>query len=133
MKNVSKTTLLGYVGRDPAFRTLPNGELVAKFSMATTIQWKNKKTDEWEEETEWHNVEAFKHLAERVKRDIRKGSPVYVNGRIKTERWKDPKTGEDRQQKIIRAADLTLVGTRQRPDSAPKGESPADNEEDSAF
>jgi len=84
--------------------------------VATTRAWKDRKTCEWCEVTEWHNVEAWTYLAERVERDLKKGSPVYVEGATETQHWKDKETGQDRSQKVIKAADLFLLGERTRVD-----------------
>lgn len=110
MISVNKSTLIGYVGRDPEVRNLPK-TMKARFSVATTRKWKDKQTGEWQEQTEWHNVEAWGYLAERVERDLKKGSPVYVEGPTETQTWND-KEGNERSQKVIKAAQLSLLGER---------------------
>ena len=111
---MNKQIIRGYVGRDPMIKNLPGGELKARFTVAVTDKWKDKKTGEWMERTEWFTVEAWKYLAERVERDIKKGVPVYVEGKTVTERWKDKETGEDRSAKVVKAADIVLLVDRPR-------------------
>jgi len=127
MIHVNKQIIIGYVGRDPMIKNLPNGNLVARFSVATTTKWKDRTTGEWQERTEWHQVEAWKHLAARVERDITKGSPVYVEGSTETQEWDDQKTGQKRSQKVVKAAQLTLLGERPHPVHRPQ------EDEDGAF
>ena len=117
MKGLNKQDIIGYVGQDPKVKNMPGGQMKAWFSVAVTRHWKGKNDGEWQEKTEWFQVEAWKYLAERVERDFRKGSPVYVTGSTETQTWKDEKTGEQRSQKVVKAADLFLLGDRPRTDS----------------
>ena len=114
MKCVDSHTIIGYVGKAPTVKNMPGGNMKARFSVATTRKWQDKKTSEWEERTEWHTVEAWGYLAERVERDLKKGSPVYVQGSTETQRWTDTATKQERTQKVIKAADLFLLGERSR-------------------
>ena len=114
MKCKNRVELRGYVGGDPKVTNLPGGGLVAEFSVGTTSKWKNKKTGEWDEATEWSNVKAWGYLAERVERDFKKGSYVDIEGRIQTETWKDKQTNEDRSKKVINASDVDLLERRQK-------------------
>lgn len=122
MKGKNFQVIIGYVGRDPSVKNLTGGNMVARFSVAVSESYKDRNSGEWIESTEWFTVVAWRYLAERVERDIKKGSPIYVEGKTKTERWKDEKTGEDRSQKIINAADLMLLGDRPRSDIDRQGE-----------
>lgn len=102
MSSVNKAIIIGHLGRDPEVRYLPSGEAVANFSVATTERWKDKATAEQKEATEWHKVSTFGKLAEIVGEYTKKGSLVYVEGRIQTRKWKD-KQDVDRYTTEIRA------------------------------
>ena len=131
MKCKNRAVIRGYVGKHPRIKNLPNGDMVANFSVATTTKWKNKATGEWMENTEWHDVQAWKYLAERVERDFKKGSFVEVEGKIVTERWNDKESGQERQRKVIKAADVDLLEKRQAPQREPEtGSDSQDQSED---
>ena len=85
--SVNNVTLLGNVGRDPEFKVLPNGQPVINFSLATTDRWYDKDTNEQKEATEWHNIVAYRKVAELIERHVKKGSQVYIEGRLKTRSW----------------------------------------------
>jgi single-strand DNA-binding protein len=84
--SVNKVTLLGNIGKDIEFKTTPNGTALAKFSLATQESFKNK-SDQWEERTEWHNIECWQKLAEFANKNFTKGSKIYLEGKIKTESY----------------------------------------------
>jgi single-strand DNA-binding protein len=92
-KHVNKVILLGNVGKDPEVKFLPSGAAVANFSIATSDRYKDK-AGEWQERTEWHNVAAFARTAEIVRDYVKKGSKLYVEGRLTTRSWDDKDTGE---------------------------------------
>ncbi len=98
---VNKVTLIGNLGRDPEVRKLDSGSTVAKFSVATNESYRDK-SGEWQTITEWHNVVAWRGLAERVERDFKKGTMVYVEGKLTTRKWQD-KEGNDRYTTEVQA------------------------------
>ena len=95
MASLNKVILIGNTGKDPEIRYMPNGKPVASFSIATSESWKDKATGEKKESTEWHNCTAFDKLAEIIGQYVKKGQPLYVEGRIKTEKY----TGKDGAEK----------------------------------
>jgi single-strand DNA-binding protein len=95
MASLNKVILIGNTGKDPEIRYMPNGKPVASFSIATSESWKDKATGEKKEVTEWHNCTAFDKLAEIIGQYVKKGQPLYVEGRIKTEKY----TGKDGAEK----------------------------------
>lgn len=109
MASVNKVIILGNVGRDPEVRYTPNGAAICNVSIATTRNWKNKDSGERQEETEWHRVVFFDRLAEVAGEYIKKGSPVYVEGRLKTRKWTD-KDGAEKYTTEIMAESLQLLG-----------------------
>ena len=111
-KTVNLVILLGNVGKDPEMRTTPNGALVANFSVATSYRYKDSRGD-WQEKTKWHNCVAFAKTAEVVRDYIKKGSKVYLEGRLDTETWKDKRSGEDRQRDKIVVNSLILCDGKQ--------------------
>lgn len=111
MASVNKVTLIGNLGRDPEVRYQPSGDAVANVALATSRSWKDKQSGEKREETEWHRVTFFGRLAEVVGEYAKKGSSIYVEGRLKTDKWTD-KDGTDRYTTSIIADDLKLLGGR---------------------
>lgn len=91
---VNKVILIGNLGRDPEVRRLENGAVVAKFTIATNESYKDKNGD-WQDQTEWHNVVVWRNLAERAEAQLKKGMPVYVEGKLTHRSWKD-QDGNDR-------------------------------------
>lgn len=110
-RGVNKAILVGNLGRDPEIRYSPSGAAVANVSIATTDSWKDKNTGEQQERTEWHRVVFFGRLAEIVGEYLKKGSQVYVEGRIQTRKWQD-KEGNDRFTTEIVANDMQMLGGR---------------------
>jgi len=106
--SVNKVILVGHLGKDPETRYMPNGEAVANFSIATSETWKDKQGEK-QEKTEWHNIVAYKKLAEIVEKYVKKGSLIYVEGRITTEKWQD-KEGKDRYTTKIVANEMKMLG-----------------------
>lgn len=111
MASVNKVILVGNLGRDPELRTFPSGGQVANISIATTEQWKDRQSGERRELTEWHNVVFNDRLAEIASQYLRKGSSVYVEGRLRTRKWQD-QNGQDRYTTEIRADVLQMLGGR---------------------
>lgn len=112
MASVNRVTLIGNLGRDPEVRYTPNGAAVANVSIATTRHWKDKNSGDRVEETEWHRVVFYDRLAEIAGEYLKKGSPVYIDGRLKTRKWQD-KDGRDNYTTEIVAESLQLLGDRQ--------------------
>ena len=106
--SVNKAILIGHLGKDPEVRYIPSGEAVANVTLATSETWKDKSGVK-QERTEWHNIVFFKRLAEIVGEYLKKGSLIYVEGRITTEKWTD-KEGKDRYTTKIVANEMKMLG-----------------------
>ena len=113
MKSLNRATLIGNVGKDPEVKYLPNGTMVAKFSLATSERYKDK-SDEWTERTDWHNVVAWARLAEIAEKYVKKGNQLFVEGQIQTRSW--DKDGVKHYMTEINAKDLILLGGKGWPD-----------------
>ena len=111
MSGVNKAIILGHLGKDPEIRYTTSGSAVANISIATSEQWKDKQTGEKQERTEWHNVTFFGRLAEVVGEYLKKGSLVYVSGRIQTDKYTDKEGVEKYSTKII-ANEMQMLGGR---------------------
>jgi single-strand DNA-binding protein len=110
-RGINKAILIGNLGRDPETRYTQAGAAVAHFSVATSDSWRDKQTGEQQERTEWHNVVCFARLAEIAGEYLRKGSKVYIEGRIQTRKWQD-KEGLDRYTTEIIANDMQMLDSR---------------------
>ena len=110
-RGVNKVILVGNLGKDPEVRYMPSGNAVANVTLATTDSWKDKQSGEKQERTEWHNVVFYSRLAEIVGEYLKKGSQVYVEGRLQTRKWQD-KSGNDRYTTEIIASDMQMLGSR---------------------
>ena len=110
MPSVNKVILMGNLGRDPEVRFMPNGEAVCNFSIATTDSWKDK-AGEKQERTEWHNIVMYRRLAEIAGEYLKKGRPVYIEGRLQTRKWQT-KEGQDRYTTEIIADSMQMLGGR---------------------
>ena len=110
MASVNKVILIGNLGKDPDIRYMPNGEAVANITLATSETWKDK-TGAKQEKTEWHRVTFYRKLAEIVGEYLKKGSSVYVEGRLETRKWTD-KTGTDRYTTEIIANEMRMLGSK---------------------
>ncbi len=111
MASVNKAILVGNLGADPETRYLPSGEAVTNIRIATTDRWKDKASGETKEATEWHRIAFFGRLAEIAGEYLKKGSQVYVEGRIRTRKWQD-KEGKDRYSTEIVADQMQMLGSR---------------------
>ena len=105
--SVNKAILIGHLGKDPDVRYMPSGEAVANVTLATSETWKDKNGEK-QEKTEWHNIVFFKRLAEIAGEYLKKGSQIYVEGRITTEKWQD-KEGKDRYTTKIVANEMKML------------------------
>ena len=110
-RGINTVILVGNLGQDPQSRAMPSGKAVVNLRIATTDQWRDKQTGENRENTEWHNVVMFDRLAEIAAEYLRKGSQVYVEGRLRTRKWTD-KEGQDRYTTEIVANDMQMLGSR---------------------
>jgi len=109
MASVNKVIILGNLGRDPEVRFMPNGEAVCNFSIATTENWKDKAGVK-QEKTEWHNIIMYRKLAEIAGEYLKKGSSVYLEGRLQTRKWQ--KDGVDRYSTEIIADNMQMLGSK---------------------
>jgi single-strand DNA-binding protein len=111
-KGINKVILIGNLGADPEIRHMPNGAAVANINLATSESWKDKNTGELQERTEWHRVVLFQRLAEIVAEYLKKGSKVYIEGRLQTRKWQDKTTGQDRYTTEIIANEMQMLDSR---------------------
>jgi single-strand DNA-binding protein len=111
-KSVNKVILLGNVGKDPEMRSTPGGTLVANFTLATSDRQKDAQGN-WQDRTEWHNLVAFTRTAEIIRDYVKKGSKLYVEGKIQTRSWDDKETGAKRYRTEIIVNDLSLLSGRE--------------------
>ncbi|CAL8475329.1 single-stranded DNA-binding protein [Caballeronia sp. S22] len=111
MASVNKVILVGNLGADPETRYLPSGDAVANIRLATTDRYKDKASNEFKELTEWHRVAFFGRLAEIVNEYLKKGSSVYIEGRIRTRKWTD-QSGQERYSTEIVADQMQMLGGR---------------------
>ncbi len=112
MASINKVILIGNLGRDPEVRYTPNGNAICNISVATTRNWKDKTSGDKVEETEWHRVVFYDRLAEIAGEYLKKGRPVYVEGRLKTRKWQD-KDGKDVYTTEVIADNMQLLGGRE--------------------
>jgi len=134
MPSVNKVILLGNLGRDPELRFMPNGDAVCNFSIATTDSWKDK-AGEKQERTEWHNIVMYRKLAEIAGEYLKKGSSIYVEGRLQTRKWQT-KEGQDRYTTEVIADSMQMLGGRSNASQSEKssdenfskGSSPVNNQ-----
>jgi len=121
MASVNKVILVGNLGADPETRYMPSGDAITNIRIATTDRWKDKQSGEMKEATEWHRIAFFGRLAEIAGQYLKKGSQVYVEGRIRTRKWQD-KDGQDRYSTEIVADAMQLLGKREGMGEAPPRE-----------
>jgi single-strand DNA-binding protein len=110
-RGINKVILVGNLGNDPETRYMPSGGAVTNISVATSESWKDKQSGEQKERTEWHRVAMFNRLAEVAAEYLRKGSQVYIEGKIRTRKWQD-KDGQDRYTTEIIADEMQMLGAR---------------------
>jgi single-strand DNA-binding protein len=111
-RGINKVILIGNLGADPEIRHMPSGAAVATINIATSEGWKDKQTGEQQERTEWHRVVLFQRLAEIAGEYLKKGSKVYIEGRLQTRKWQDKTTGQDRYTTEILANELQMLDSR---------------------
>ncbi len=110
-RGINKVILVGNLGADPDSRYMPSGSAVTNIRIATTSSWKDKQSGDQQEHTEWHNVAMFGRLAEVAAEYLRKGSQVYIEGRLRTRKWQD-KQGNDRYSTEVVANEMQMLGGR---------------------
>ena len=126
MAGVNRVIIVGRLGNDPEIRTMPNGDAVANISVATSETWTDKNTGERRETTEWHRMVFYRRQAEVVGEYLRKGSQVYVEGRLRTRKWQD-QNGQDRYTTEIQGDVMQMLDSRQsgeQKDNPSKAEQP---------
>ena len=122
-KSVNKVILVGNVGQDPEVKYTASGVPVARVSLATNERFKDRN-DQWQDKTEWHSIVAWQRLAEIVGEYVRKGSKLYVEGKVQTSTWEDRQNGGKKYRTEIVARDIVLLGSRDN-GQADKGEIPS--------
>ena len=110
-KSVNKVILLGNVGKDPEIRSTPGGAIVASFGLATSDRFQDAQGN-WQDRTEWHNLVAFKRTAEIVRDYVKKGTKLYIEGKLQTRSWDDKESGQKRYKTEIVVFDLSLLSGR---------------------
>ncbi len=131
MAGVNKVILIGNLGKDPEVRYLDNGVAVANFSLATTENYKNKE-GERVSQTEWHNIVLWRGLAEVAEKWLKKGSSVYVEGKIRTRKWED-KDGNTRYSTEILGDNMTMLGGKPSSETAVEVAPATDKKDDLPF
>lgn len=123
MAGVNKVIIIGHLGNNPEMRSFPNGDLVANLSVATSEKWQDKQSGDWKEVTEWHRIVLFSRLAEIAGQYLKKGSKVYVEGKLKTRKWQDQQ-GQERYLTEIHGLSLQMLDSKQDTQNAPKNQAP---------
>jgi single-strand DNA-binding protein len=145
-RGINKVILVGNLGADPETRYMPSGSAVTNITVATNETWKDKQTGEQKDRTEWHKVAMFNKLAEIAAEYLRKGSQVYIEGKLRTRKWQD-RDGNDRYTTEVIADEMQMLGGRggsggggsmagpsdQSPPSAPPRQDPGDFDDDIPF
>ena len=111
-RGINKVILVGNLGRDPETRFTPDGAAVTNITLATSESWKDKQSGEMQERTEWHRVVLYSRLAEIASEYLKKGSKVYIEGRLRTSKWQDKTTGADRYTTDIIASEMQMLDSR---------------------
>jgi single-strand DNA-binding protein len=111
-KSVNKVILLGNVGKDPEIRSTPAGAIVANFTLATSDRFQDAQGN-WQDRTEWHTLVAFKRTAEIVRDYVKKGTKLYIEGKLQTRSWDDKESGQKRYKTEIVVFDLSLLSGRE--------------------
>lgn len=117
MASINKVILIGHLGADPEMRVFPSGDAVCNLRLATSEKWRDKTTGEDRESTEWHRVVLHRRLAEIAGEYLRKGSAVYIEGRLRTRKWQD-KDGQERFTTEIEAGEMKMLDPKPRSEAA---------------
>ena len=121
-RGVNKVILIGNLGKDPEVRYMPNGNAVANITLATSESWKDKTSGEQQEKTEWHRIVMFRRLGEIAGEYLKKGSKVYIEGKLQTRKWQD-NSGNDRYTTEIVADQMQMLDSRGGSSASFSGES----------
>ena len=130
MNGVNKAVIIGRVGQDPEIRHMPNGTAVANLSLATSERWKDKDTGEQKESTEWHKCCAFGRTAEIIEQYVKKGDPIYVEGKLQTRSWE--KEGQKHYSTEIVIKDMQMLGSKPNQATSPQSSPNAQQGSDSS-
>ncbi|MGY4677636.1 single-stranded DNA-binding protein [Pasteurella sp. P03HT] len=126
MAGVNKVIIVGNLGNDPEIRTMPNGDAVVKISVATSESWIDKNTNERKTQTEWHSIVFYRRQAEICGQYLKKGSKVYVEGKLRTRKWQD-QNGQDRYTTEIQGDVLQMLDSRQDSQQQANAQAPQNN------
>jgi single-strand DNA-binding protein len=132
LSGLNKVQIIGHLGADPDTRYMPSGKPVTNIRVATSETWKDKESGDKKEKTEWHAVVFFDKLAEIAGEYLRKGSQVYIEGKLQTRKWQD-KEGKDRYTTEIVAQQMQMLGGKPQGERAPKQDQPAAAADQPAF
>jgi len=125
---VNKIILIGYVGKDPELKNTPGGQAVAAIRLATSRSWNDRQSGQRKEETEWHDIEAWGKAAEACGEYVKKGTRLYVEGRIRTDHWEDKQSGQSRSRVKVVAETLRFLGKSSgKAETQPADEPAVDN------
>ena len=119
MSDLNRVMLIGRLGADPELRHMPNGKAVVNIRIATSETWKDRNSGEWLDRTEWHSIVAFDKLAEIIAEYLRKGSQVFIEGKLQTRKWQD-KEGKDRYTTEIIAQSMQMLGGKPQGERSPR-------------
>ena len=119
-RGINKVILIGYIGQDPESRALPNGVMVTNISVATSESWKEKQSGQKQERTEWHKVVMFDNLAEIAAKYLKKGSRIYIEGSLRTRKYQDKTSGQDRYSTEIIAKEMQFLDSKADSQEAPQ-------------
>ena len=122
-RGVNKVILIGNIGRDPEVRYTPSGLAIANLTIATSDSWKDKQSGEMQERTEWHRAVMYQRLAEIAGEYLKKGSKIYIEGRLQTRKWQDKTTGQDKYTTEIIANEMQILDSKGG--SSNSGEAPS--------
>lgn len=120
-RGINKVIIIGNLGKDPEVRYMPNGNAVANFTVATSESWKDQQGNQ-QERTEWHNIVIYRRLAEIAGEYLKKGSKVYLEGKLQTSKWQDQQTGQDRYKTEINCHEMQMLDSK--PQSGQAQQSP---------
>ena len=132
MRGINKVIIVGNLGADPDSRAMPSGNAVTNISVATSESWNDRETGEKQEKTEWHRVVFFNRLAEIAAQYLKKGSQVYVEGKLQTRKWED-KEGNERWTTEVVANQMQMLGDRMSNDMSNDNASSSQSSSDNDF
>jgi len=131
--SINKVILIGNLGRDPEVRYTPNGLAVANIAIATTESWKDKQSGEQQEKTEWHRVVMYGRTAEIAGEYLKKGSKIYIEGRLQTRKWQDKNTNQDRYTTEVVCDSMQMLDSKGGNNNSGQAESSNANQAENTF